>query len=130
MALFDSGAGINTVASGSQTLGSVGGNLGSFLGTAGKLAGALNNLSNPSQLISKLRSINLPAGGNASGQIISAGASWSGREADNDWRVDDVISFDMQEDKSIILKNKTWEQRNESLPKQIPLSLDQPLHDS
>ena len=50
--------------------------------------------------------------------------------ADNDWRVDDVISFDMQEDKSIILKNKTWEQRNESLPKQIPLSLDQPLHDS
>ena len=50
--------------------------------------------------------------------------------ADNDWRVDDVISFDMQEDKSIILKNKTWEQINESLPKQIPLSLDQPLHDS
>jgi len=43
---------------------------------------------------------------------------------DNDWRVDDVISFDMQEDKSIILKNKTWEVRNESLPKQIPLPLD------
>ena len=68
MALFDIGADINTVASGSQTLGSVGGNLGSFLGTAGKLAGALNNLSDPSQLISKLRSINLPAGGTASGQ--------------------------------------------------------------
>jgi hypothetical protein len=50
--------------------------------------------------------------------------------ADNDWRVDDVISFDMQEDKSIILKNKTWEARNESLSKQVPLSLDQPLHDS
>ena len=44
--------------------------------------------------------------------------------ADNDWRVDDVISFDMQEDKSIILKNKTWEARNESLSKQVPLSLD------
>jgi len=44
--------------------------------------------------------------------------------ADHDWRVDDVISFDMQEDKSIILKNKTWEVRNESLPKQIPLPLD------
>ena len=44
--------------------------------------------------------------------------------ADNDWRVDDVISFDLQEDKSIILKNKTWEQRNESLSKQIPLPLD------
>jgi hypothetical protein len=50
--------------------------------------------------------------------------------AENDWRVDDVISFDMQEDKSIILKNKTWEARNESISKQIPLSLDQPLHDS
>jgi len=50
--------------------------------------------------------------------------------ADNDWRVDDVISFDLQEDKSIILKNKTWEARNESLSKQIPLPLDQPLQDS
>jgi hypothetical protein len=50
--------------------------------------------------------------------------------ADNDWRVDDVISFDMQEDKSIILKNKTWEERNESISKQVPISLDQPLHDS
>ena len=50
--------------------------------------------------------------------------------AENDWRVDDVISFDLQEDKSIILKNKTWEQRNESLSKQIPLPLDQPLQDS
>ncbi len=50
--------------------------------------------------------------------------------ADNDWRVDDVISFDMQEDKSIILKNKTWEARNESISKQVPLSLDQPLQDS
>ena len=50
--------------------------------------------------------------------------------AENDWQVDDVISFDLQEDKSIILKNKTWEKRNESLPKQIPLPLDQPLQDS
>jgi hypothetical protein len=50
--------------------------------------------------------------------------------AENDWRVEDVISFDLQEDKSIILKNKTWEQRNESLSKQIPLPLDQPLQDS
>ena len=49
---------------------------------------------------------------------------------ENDWRVDDVISFDMQEDKSIILKNKTWEARNESLSKQVPISLDQPLQDS
>ena len=50
--------------------------------------------------------------------------------SDQDWRVDDIISFDVQEDNSVILKNKTWEVRNESLPKQIPLSLDQPLQDS
>ena len=50
--------------------------------------------------------------------------------ADQDWRVDDIISFDLQEDNSVILKNKTWEVRNESIPKQIPLSLDQPLQDS
>ena len=50
--------------------------------------------------------------------------------AENDWRVDDVISFDLQEDKSIILKNKTWEARNESISKQISLPLDQPLQDS
>jgi hypothetical protein len=49
---------------------------------------------------------------------------------DQDWRIDDIISFDVQEDNSVILKNKTWEQRNESLSKQIPLSLDQPLQDS
>ncbi len=50
--------------------------------------------------------------------------------ADHDWQVDDIISFDLQEDKSIILKNKTWEARNESISKQVPISLDQPLHDS
>jgi len=50
--------------------------------------------------------------------------------AEHDWRVDDVINFDMQEDKTFIIKNKTWEERNESLPKQIPLPLDQPLQDS
>ena len=88
MANFDLGAGVNTFSTGAVTQGSQGlGTLGSALGTVGKLAGALNNLSNPSQLISKLRSINLPAGGSALGQISSAGAQWSGREAENDWRV-------------------------------------------
>lgn len=50
--------------------------------------------------------------------------------ADHDWRTDDVISFGVQEDNSIILKNKTWEARNESISKQVPIPLDQPLHDS
>lgn len=88
MAKFDLGASFNTFSTGSSTSGSSGlGALGSAIGTVGKLAGALNNLSNPSQLISNLRSINLPAGGSALGQITSAGAQWSGREAENDWRV-------------------------------------------
>ena len=88
MTKFDVGAGLSTFSSGSSTLGSTGlGSLGSAIGTVGKLAGALNNLSNPGQLISKLRSINLPSGGTATGQSTSAGAQWSGREAENDWRV-------------------------------------------
>jgi len=88
MANFDVGAGVNTFSSGANTLGSqAAGALGSAVGTVGKLAGALNNLSNPSELISRLRSINLPSGGTALGQITSAGAQWSGREAENDWRV-------------------------------------------
>lgn len=88
MAKFDLGAGFGTFSSGSLTQGSSGlGSLGSAIGAVGKLAGALNNLSNPSQLISNLRSINLPAGGSAIGQISSAGAQWSGRESENDWRV-------------------------------------------
>lgn len=88
MAKFDVGAGLSTFSSGTSTFGSQGlGSLGSAVGTVGKLAGALNNLSNPGQLISKLRSINLPAGGSATGQTTSAGAQWSGREAENDWRV-------------------------------------------
>lgn len=49
---------------------------------------------------------------------------------DHDWRTDDVISFNVQEDNSIILKNKTWEARNESISKQVSIPLDQPLHDS
>ena len=88
---FDPGVGGNTTATSSQSQGSAGaqalGKLGSALGAVGKLAGALSNLSNPGDVISKLRSINLPSGGNVNGQITSAGAQWSGSEADKDWRV-------------------------------------------
>ena len=62
-------------------------NLGSPLGTAGKLSGALNNLSDPSKLLSNLRSLNLPVGGNISNPLGSTGATWGGTEAEKDWRV-------------------------------------------
>ncbi len=86
MSLFDKGAGISTSTFSSQSVG-VGSQVLGAIGTVGRIAGALNNLSNPAQLVSQLRSANLPFGGNANGLVGSAGASWTGTEADKDWRV-------------------------------------------
>ena len=74
--MADFGSILNTAAS----------TLGGALSTAGRLAGALNNLSNPAALISSLRSINLPRGGEA-GSSSAAGVSFGGADASNDWRV-------------------------------------------
>jgi hypothetical protein len=84
MALFDAGPGLDTVN------GALNGALGAakgILNTASNLAGALNNLSNPAALISKLRSINLPFGGEVGGKLSNAAASFGGADASNDWRV-------------------------------------------
>ena len=62
-------------------------NLGSSFGTGGNLAGALNNLSDPSKLISSIRSLNLPLGGNISNPLGNTGATWAGSENNKDWRV-------------------------------------------
>lgn len=80
MALFDVGPGINVV---NGALGAAKG----VLNTASNLAGALNNLSNPSALISKLRSINLPLGGETGSFLTNAAAQFGGADASNDWRV-------------------------------------------
>lgn len=61
--------------------------VGGALTTASKLAGALNNLSNPAALISSLRSINLPKGGEAGGASKAADVSFGGSDASDDWRV-------------------------------------------
>jgi hypothetical protein len=61
--------------------------LGGIAGTVSNLAGALNNLSNPAGLISSLRSLNLPKGGEGGAKLANASASFSGSEANNDWRV-------------------------------------------
>ena len=91
MALFDVGTGLNTIASTARTLGTAAssaiGTFGNVAGTVSRVAGALNNLSDPSKLVSALRSLSLPAGGNAIGQIVSAGAQFVGADANNDWRV-------------------------------------------
>ncbi len=89
MPSFDLGSGINSVTSAlkGSSIGSNFGNLGSTLGQAGKLAGVLSNLQDPTQLISGLRSLNLPVGGNTSTPGGNIGASWGGNEAEKDWRV-------------------------------------------
>lgn len=57
------------------------------LNTAANLGAALNsNLSNPARLLSSIRSINLPIGGEAIGSIINAAATFGGTDNTNDWR--------------------------------------------
>ncbi len=75
MSLFDVGPGLNSAIS------SVSG----ALNIASNMAGALNNLSNPAALISKLRAINLPAGGEAGIGARSESPTFGGTS--NDWRV-------------------------------------------
>lgn len=77
---FDLGAGINTISKGVSSVQSA-------VSTAGRLAGALNNLSNPAALVSSLRSLSLPKGGELSGRSASAIATMGGADANNDWRV-------------------------------------------
>ena len=81
---MDLGSGLNSLQSAASGALSTVGNV---LSTAGRLAGALNNLSNPAALISSLRSINLPRGGESGGSISTASASFGGADTSNDWRV-------------------------------------------
>lgn len=80
---FDLGSSINTV---TKAVGSAFGTVSGALTTASKLAGALNNLSNPAALISSLRSLNLPAGGEAGAAMPNAVVNF-GDDGINDWRV-------------------------------------------
>ncbi len=58
------------------------------LNTVANLGSALSgNLSNPARLLSSIRSINLPVGGEAIGAIVNAAASFGGTDNTNDWRV-------------------------------------------
>lgn len=57
------------------------------LNTAAKLGSALSNLSSPSSLLSKIRSINLPIGGESISKIINASPTFGGTDASTDWRV-------------------------------------------
>lgn len=87
MGLFDSTPGLSSFGTAAQNLGSAAGNVLGVAGTVSRVAGALNNLSNPAALVSALRGINLPTGGNVGGKIFSAGAQFVGTDANKDWRV-------------------------------------------
>jgi hypothetical protein len=83
---FDIASGLSSVSSVAQTANSVLQTGAGVLRTAANLGSALNNLSNPNQLLSAIRSINLPLGGEAIGSIINAAAAFGGTDATNDWR--------------------------------------------
>ncbi len=82
---------VNTVSQAAGgALGAVNGALGqaaSALGTVSKVAGALSNLSNPSALISALRSINLPQGGQTGASGAGATVTFGPNASPKDWRV-------------------------------------------
>lgn len=85
MALFDSNNGLGTSSGGIQGFGSDA--INSVAGGANKLLGTVANLSGSSGLLSKLRSLNLPAGGEITGFIKNTQAQFAGSDADTDWRV-------------------------------------------
>jgi len=91
MALFDKGPGISTIASAARSVGSNAssafGSLGTVGGTISKLSSAISNLSSPLGLLSAVRSVNLPTGGEVASKIQNAQASINGSDADTDWRV-------------------------------------------
>jgi hypothetical protein len=84
---FDIGSSINSVASAARSVGSAIGGFQNAIGSAGRLAGALNNLSNPSGLISALRSINLPGGDSSGSAAAATRVQFSGPGNSDDWRV-------------------------------------------
>jgi hypothetical protein len=91
MADFDLGASIGTIVGKAQSIGSSAqasfGQLGTTSNVGMQLSSALNNLANPANLISKIRSVNLPAGGDLIGKLTGASASFGGSDANSDWRV-------------------------------------------
>jgi hypothetical protein len=91
MALFDSGPNFSSIASAAQSLGSgvqsAIGTVGQIAGTASRLAGALNNLSNPSALISQLRGINLPNFSMSGSAFAATRVMFAGPGNKDDWRV-------------------------------------------
>ena len=82
--MVDVTKGLSTVASTAQ---SAFGAVSAGLNVAARLGSALNNLSSTAGLLSTIRSINLPVGGEAITKAISTSATFGGTDASTDWRV-------------------------------------------
>lgn len=86
MADFDPGSALNTVAEvASSAASGITNAVGAVSNTVSKLAGALNNLANPSALISSLRSLNVPMSAGAA--YATTTVQFGGPGTKDDWRV-------------------------------------------
>jgi hypothetical protein len=84
MARFDLGQGLITnIGAATNAIGAVN----RAVGTASRLGAALSSANGPGDVLTAIRSINLPAAGEAIGDILGAVAEFGGDANANDWRV-------------------------------------------
>jgi len=95
------------LASGLATAQQIAGQAAGALNTVANLGALASNLSNPAKLLSSIRSINLPLGGESIGKIINASASFGGTDSSTDWRARLSMPSGSFFDKSPILKPLT-----------------------
>ena len=84
MGLFDTGAGLaSTLGKSANAIGAIG----SAVGTASRLSSAISAGFNGGGIASAIRAINLPAAGEAIGDVLGAVAEFTDSDNANDWRV-------------------------------------------
>lgn len=84
MSLFDTGAGLaSTLGKSANAIGAIG----SAVGTASRLSSAISAGYNSGGIASAIRAINLPAAGEAIGDVLGAVAEFTDSDNANDWRV-------------------------------------------
>jgi hypothetical protein len=95
------------LASGLASAQQIAGQAAGALNTVANLGALANNLSNPTKLLSSIRSINLPLGGESIGKIINASATFGGTDSSTDWRARLSMPSGSFFDKSPILQPLT-----------------------
>ena len=95
------------LASGLATAQQLAGQAAGALNTVANLGALASNLSNPTKLLSSIRSINLPLGGESIGKIINASATFGGTDSSTDWRARLSMPSGSFFDKSPILQPLT-----------------------